>query len=44
MGRRENVEVFEDTRRLYSKNTVLKDAVQSASQEQRRGISLHELL
>lgn len=34
MGRRENVEVFEDTRRLYSTNTVLKDAVQSASQEQ----------
>lgn len=34
MGRRENVEVFEDTQRLYSTNTVLKEAVQSANQKQ----------
>lgn len=34
MGRRENVEAFEDTQRLYSTNTVLKEAVQSANQKQ----------
>lgn len=34
MGRRENVEVFEDTQRLYSTNTVLKEAIQSANQKQ----------
>lgn len=34
MGRRENVEVFEDTKKLYSSNPLLKDAVQDASQKQ----------
>ena len=34
MGRRENVEVFEDTKKLYSSNSVLKEAVQDAGQEQ----------
>ena len=34
MGRRENVDVFEDTRRLYSSNPVLKDAVENACQKQ----------
>ena len=34
MGRRGNVEVFEDTKKLYSSNPLLKDAVQDASQKQ----------